>query len=177
MIASIIAFIQKWLLVAIISGAALVGVGFYAYNKGVDHQKQIYIEAQLKANEKVVEKNDKLQEVSDKQDEQQVIYKDRIITKYNTITKEVIKYETTPVASEFLDPEFIRLHDAAARANDQDTIAGRASGPDGEAGESGVTAGQAIGVITRNYQSYYECARRLDGLQEFYMNLQKEVND
>lgn len=171
------AFIQRWLLIGVLAIAGFTGVFFYAYNKGVDHQKQVYIAAQLKANEVVTKKNDQLQDVSDKADEQQVIYKDRIVTKFQTVTKEVIKYETTPIASEFLDPDFIRLHDAAARANDQNTIAGRASGTDDQAQEPGVTKGDAIGVITRNYQAYYECARRLDGLQDFYMNLQKEVNN
>lgn len=176
MITAIITFFQRWFIAGMLGLAAIGGVYFYAYNAGIDHQKDVYIKAQLKENDKVVEKNQELQGVSDKADEQQIVYKDRIVTKYQTITNEVIKYEKTPVASEFLDPEFIRLHDSAAAANDQDTIAGRASGANGEAKESGVTAGQAISVITRNYNQYYECARRLDGLQKFYIDLQKSVN-
>jgi hypothetical protein len=171
-----IAFIQRWIIAAFIGLAALTGVYFYAYNSGINHQKDVYIKAQLNADEKVVEKNQDLQEVANKTDEQQVVYKDRIVTKYQTITNEVIKYEKTPVASEFLDPEFIRLHDSAAATYDQDTIARRASGNDGETKESGVTAGQAIATISRNYKQYYECARRLDGLQKFYIELQESVN-
>jgi hypothetical protein len=156
--------------------ALLVGTGFLGYREGVSHQKAEYADAQTKANEIVVEKNDKMQEVSDKTAEQQIVYKDRIVTQFKTIEKEVIKYEETPASNVYLDPEFIRLHNNAAAAHDEVQIASTASGTDGTVTPTGVTTGEAIGVISRNYEDFYECKVKLSGWQKFYSDLQKEVS-
>lgn len=168
--------IQRWLAIGALILALISGSSFYFYEKGIQHQKDVYAAATVKADDKIVQKNDTLQQTADTTDKQQIVYRDRIVTKFQTVNKEVVKYVESKDAHVGLDPEFVRLHDNAARANGQSTIAESASRPDGQAAGSGVTTGAAIGVITRNYQTYYECARRLSGLQDFYLNLQNQVN-
>lgn len=168
--------IQRWLAIGALVLALISGFSFYAYEKGIQHQKDVYAAAQVKADDKIVQKNDTLQQTADTTDKQQIVYRDRIVTKYQTITKDVVKYEKSKDADDQLDAEFVRLHDNAASTNGAATIAQSTGGPDGQTAGSGVTKGTAIGVITRNYQAYYECSRRLNGLQDFYLNLQKQVN-
>jgi hypothetical protein len=169
--------LYKWLALLAIVMVLAIGAGYKGYTLGVEHQKSIYATAQSKANEVVVQKNEATQEVADKEAEIQVIYKDKIVTQYKTITKEVIKYVETPAANVGLDPEFVRLHNRAASANNAAPIAEPASGANTEATPTGVTTGEAIGVITRNYEQYYQCVRQVNGWVDYYRDLQKKVNE
>lgn len=168
--------VYKWLAGLAIVLALVLGAGYKGYQMGVEHQEGVYAAAQAKANAVVVKKNEEVQEIADKQAEAQVIYKDRIKTEYLTITKEVITYVQTPAANVGLDSEFVRLHNNAARSNNAIQITEATSGVDGEAAPVGVTTGEAIGIITRNYEAYYQCVGQVEGWQQFYINLQKEVN-
>lgn len=165
---------------SIIAKAALVialatATGFFGYYKGIEEQASKYVKAQEKANTAVIKKNDKMQDIADDQEKVQIIYKDRIVTKYQTITNEVTKYETTEAANLYLDPEFVRLHNAAASANDQASIAESSGIVDGEATPTGVTTGEAIAAITRNYETFYQCKLKTEGWEKFYSDLQKEI--
>lgn len=170
--------VYKWLAGVALVLALCIGSYFYGTHNGKLEQVAVQAVQTEKANVKTVEKSEASQDVADKADAAQIIYKDRIVTKYQTITKEVVKYVETKDAAVGLDPEFVRLHDAAASANDQLSIAGSSSGADGQAGVLGVvTTGDAIQVITRNYQRANSCIVQVTGWQEFYTNLQKTVND
>jgi hypothetical protein len=169
--------IYKYLAMAAVVFVLILGAGYKGYQMGSEHEKVAYATAQVKANAEVAKKNEETQVIADKTGETQVVYRDKIVTKYKTITKEIIKYEQTPAASVGLDSEFVRLHNNAARAHDAIQITKAASGPDGETPIIGVTTGEAIGVITRNYESYYQCRRQVIGWVEFYTDLQKKVNE
>lgn len=168
--------IYRWLAGIAIVLVIMLGSAWKGYHEGVEHQKQIYVAAQTHANQVVETKNGELQKLSDDQAKTQIVYKDRIVTQYQTITKEVVKYEKSPDAAIGLDPEFVRLHNSAASANGQIQIAEPTSGVGGEAGTARVTTGDAIGVITRNYQRYQACTAQVTGWQEFYTKLQGDVN-
>jgi len=154
-----------------------MGAGYKGYDMGVVHQKGVENIALIAANKKVDELNQATQTTADKAAEVQIVYKDKIVTQFKTITKEVIKYEETPAASIGLDPEFVRLHNDAARIHDALSIAQPASGVDAAAGPTGITTGEAIGVITRNYEAYYQCRRQVAGWAAFYSDLQKQYKD
>lgn len=173
----ILTVIQRWIIYLVVVLAAAAGAGFFGYEKGIDHQKQAYLEGQLKADVKVVSKNQELQTNADQTDKVQIVYKDRIVVKYKTIEKKVDDYEKTKDAAAYLDSEFVRLHDSAAAANDQVQIAGPTSGTNGEDPAARITTGQAIGVITRNYEKYQQCERIVEGWQSFYGDLQQNVNN
>lgn len=172
-----IEFLQKWALKVLIAIALLTGVALYSYNAGVSHQKGVDATKVIKVDNQVVKQNNNLQDSADKVASQVVVYRDRIVTKYQTINKDVVHYvDKNQNASDVLDPVFVRLHDRAASANDQDTIAQSASGVDGAASSPTVTRGQAIAVITANYQRYYQCRNQVIGWNDFYSGLQKQVN-
>lgn len=168
--------ITKWLAAILAVICLMISVAFVAYDKGIEHQKGVYAAAQLEANAKVEQKNETSQSVADNTAKAQVIYKDRIVTKYQTITQEVVKYEKSEASNLYLDPEFVRLHNNAASANDATQIAQSASGSDAAPTPSGVTTGEAIAVITRNYERYQQCVRQVNGWNQFYKDLQNNVN-
>lgn len=167
---------RKWALQVLLASVVIGGVSLGSYFKGIEHQKLVQISEQQKADDKIDEKNQGSQDAADGEAKTQVVYKDRIITKYKTITKEIIKYEKTDDANVYLDPEFIRLHDAAAATYDQDQITTAPSGTVGQAPTPGITTGDAIGVITRNYEKYQQCSLQVSGWQRFYGDLQKKIN-
>ena len=169
-------FIYKYLAMAAVVLALVIGAGYKGYHMGADNEKAVHAALLAKANAEVVKKNEELQALADKQAEVQVVYKDKIVTQYKTITKDVITYVQTPAASVGLDPEFVRLHNDAARLHDSLQIADASSGPDGQAGPVGVTTGEAIGVIARNYEQYQQCRRQVIGWQSFYEDLSGQVN-
>lgn len=155
--------------------AAAILIGTLIFNLGASHERTKYAKSQVKANEVVVVKNDKMQEKADTQEKIQIEYRDRIVIKYKTIKEEVTKYETTKAASDSLDGEFVRLHNVAA-ANNEIQATGTSSGTDEANPGLEVTKGQAIGVITDNYEQYYQCARIVQGWQNYYKELQKTVD-
>ena len=156
-----------------IAVAALIGT--LIFNLGASHERAKYAKLQVKANEVVVVKNDKMQDTADKQEKVQIEYRDRIVIKYKTIKEEVTKYETSKVANDMLDGEFVRLHNAAA-TNGEVQATGTTSGTDEANAGLEVTKGQAIGVITDNYEQYYYCKAQVEGWQNYYKELQKTVN-
>lgn len=171
-----IALIQKWALKILIAVALLAGVGLYSYNAGIDHQKGVDATKVIKVDNQIVQKNDTLQATADKTASQAVVYRDRIVTKYQTINHDVIHYvDQNPNAYIGLDPEFVRLHDRAAAAYDQAEIAQPASGTDGGDAKS-VTTGAAIATITENYKRYYLCKQQVEGWKTFYTGVQTQVN-
>lgn len=172
----LLASIKKYLIIGALVIAALAGTAFLAFEKGVAYQKGVVAVQVIKADTKVVAKNDKLQDVADNSAKTQIIYKDRIITKYKTITKDITTYESNPVSSDLLDPDFISLHDRAAASNDQSTIAGSPGNADGVTSTTGVTKADAIKVITQNYKRYYLCKQQVDGWIDFYSTLRLSVN-
>ena len=93
-------------------------------------------------------------------------YRDRIkVLKGTTTTieKEVTRYvESQPSATAcLLDPEWVRLHNAAATGAVPET----ASRPDAEAGA--VAAPEALKTITENYAASLRTATRLEALQNW----------
>jgi hypothetical protein len=173
----LLASIKKYLVIGALVIAALLGTAFVAFEKGVDHQKLVQASAVIKADDKIVKQNDSLQATADKSASQVIVYKDRIITKYKTINHDVDHYvQQDKNANVGLDPEFVRLHDSAASAYNQDAIAGSSSSADGSAGQPPVTTGQAIGVITGNYKRFYQCQQQVKGWVDFYSTLRIQVN-
>jgi hypothetical protein len=171
--------LELWVIKIVLVLAMLAGVGYYGYTKGEAHQEAIYALAQLKANNAVVVKNEQVQTASDKEAKTQVVYKDRIVVKYQTVEKKVIEYEKTPASNVFLDPEFIRLHDIAASSNGELPItepAPRANVGDTQFTTTGITTGEAIKVITDNYKNYYQCQLKVEGWKRFYSDVQTTVN-
>lgn len=69
------------------------------------------------------------------------------------IIKEVIRYVQTPVAAQPLPAEWVQIHDAAATGMPGDSSA--ASGPVAATGDAAnpVSNGEAIGVISSNYDT------------------------
>lgn len=169
--------IRVILIELVVSALILCGVGYYAYHQGEKHQIDIFAMNQIKANKIVTAKNEVLVAAPTKEAEIQIVYKDKIVTKYKTIEKEVIKYETTPAATYSLDPEFIRLHNYAAAANGEAQIAESAIAIDGTVAPTRITTGQAIGIISHNYENFYQCKLKLDGWNRFYTDVQKTVNE
>lgn len=163
-------------LIKIALSLSLVAViGVYVYDSGVKHERAKWTSLQKKANEAVVEKNDKLQEVADVQEKVQIEYRDRIVIKYKTIKEEVVKYEQTKAAGDYLDTGFVRLHNLAA-SDDQIKVAESASGVDDSVPTAQVTSGEGIKTIVDNYEQYYQCAATVKGWQDFYKNLQDTVS-
>lgn len=169
--------IRAILVELIVSALILFGVGYYAYHQGEKHQIDIFAVNQTKANKIVTAKNEVLVAAPAKEAEIQIVYKDKIVTKYKTIEKEVIKYEETPAATVSLDPEFIRLHNNAASAHGEAQITESAVAIDGTVAPTGITTGQAIGVISRNYEDFYQCKLKVEGWNRFYSDVQKTVNE
>lgn len=82
-----------------------------------------------------------------------------------TVTQEVIKYVQTPVATSCgPDPEFVRIHDAAAsgRMPGSSDTSGQ---PDAEA--DGVTNADLLSVVTDNYSRCQATRDQLLSLQEW----------
>lgn len=173
----ILAFIQKWALKVLIAVALLAGVGLYSYNAGIQHQKGVDATKVIKVDNKITQKNDSLQATADKTASQVIVYKDRIVTKYKTINHDVVTYANqNPNGANLLDPEFVRLHNSAASAYDQDPIAGSSSGADGSTSQPAVTTGEAIATITANYKRYYQCQQQVGQWIDFYTDIRTKVN-
>lgn len=168
--------IGLWAIRIVLFALACAGIFYAGYQKGTDHQKLITVKQQVVANSKVETKNEKAQDTADKEAQIQIVYRDRIITKYEKVQTGVKNYEKTQTANIYLDPEFVRLHDSAAATNDQVQIAKSASSIDGSSTTPKITTGQAIAVITENYQRYYDCRGKLEGWIRWYSDLQNEVN-
>ena len=171
--------LELWVIKIVLVIAAMAGIGYYGFTKGEHYQEGIYATSQLKANNVVVVKNQTVQTVADTEAKTQTIYKDRIVVKYQTIEKKVIQYEKTAASNVFLDPEFIRLHNSAASANGELPItepAARTNVGDTKFAAAGITTGEAIKVISDNYNKYYQCKIQADGWKRFYTDLQGTVN-
>jgi hypothetical protein len=170
-------FIQRWALKALIAIAILGGVALYSYEAGVHHEKGVEAVQVIKADNQVTKQNNALQATADKSASQVIIYRDRIVTKYKTITKDVVSYaKQNPNASDLLDPDFISLHDRAASANGENTIAGSARDANGGASGVAITKADAIRVITGNYQKYYLCRQQVIDWIDFYTAVKNKVN-
>lgn len=171
------AFLQRWALKALISVVLLLGVGLYGFHTGVQHQRGIDAENVVKVDKQITQQNNSLQATADKSASQTIVYKDRIVTKYKTINQGVVHYaQTNPNASNLLDSDFIGLHDRAASANGEDTIAGSARNADGSASSAPVTKADAIRIIAGNYKRYYECRQQVTDWISFYTDLRTQVN-
>ena len=174
----IIAYLQKWALKVLIAVALLLGIGLYSYHAGVQHEKGIEAAKVIKADNQIVKKNDTLQAAADASASQTIVYRDRIVTKYKTIKQDVVHYaQTNPNASNLLDPDFVRLHDLAASANGEDTIAGSAGRTTADSGATGVvTKADALRVITGNYKRFYLCRQQGIDWNDCYTNVKTKVN-
>jgi len=93
-------------------------------------------------------------------------YRDRIKVlegATTTIEKEVTRYvESQPIATAcLLDPEWVRLHNAAATG----TVPEATGRPDAEAGT--VAAPEALKTVTENYAASLRTSARLEALQNW----------
>ena len=93
-------------------------------------------------------------------------YRDRIKVlegATTTIEKEVTRYvESQPIATAcLLDPEWVRLHDAAATG----AVPKAPSGPDAAPGA--IAAPDALKAITENYAASLRTSARLEALQDW----------
>lgn len=168
------------ILAALLLITAIVGsLIHFSYNSGVDHQKSIYAAELKKANDVTVSKNETTQTASNAEAKIQIVYRDKIVTKFKYIDREITVYENNPASHVVLDNEFVRLHDSAASSpDDKVEVTGSASGTnDASAKVEPVTTGQAIDVIADNYKLYYECSTKLDGWIRFYSDVRKTVNE
>lgn len=97
---------------------------------------------------------------------------ERVRIQYQIIDREVIRYVSQPDHTACqLDPEWVRLHDAAAGVPE---ISDPASVLD--AGPSGLTTDDALGTIIDNYETCALIAERLIGLQAWVRG-QSEVSN
>ena len=128
-------------------------------------------------------KNIAVQDIADKKSvEIRTIYKDRVVIKYVEIQKDIKEYAKTNNGSSTIDTDFVRLHDnAAADANHAVSSTEPASGIiDSNAAVakiSPVTSADAIEIIADNYSKYYVCKITVEGWQDFYAKIQKQVNE
>ena len=152
---------------------ALLGV--CVFEAGVHYQKDKFAKIQEKANVIVTTKNTEVKDIAATQEKIQIEYKDRIVIKYQTVEKEIVKYVQTKDAAGDLDREFVRLHDFAAADSKVETPESAGISDSTDSGTE-VTKGQAISVIADNYKQYYECKATVEGWQEFYSKIQSTVN-
>jgi hypothetical protein len=174
----------KWL--AIIAAVLALSLGIFeaGVTSGKNARLALDNKNTTKAEVVVVDKNVAIQGIADTNAKAIIVYKDRVETKYKTITNNIITYEKDPASRTILDPAFVRLHDAAASTvSDQDSSTGPSSGTASDSTGTGtvrtdpaVTTGQAIGTITDNYKEYQLCRDKIIKWNNFYSKTQAEVN-
>lgn len=131
----------KTLLIKIAIGLLIMaGCVFAGFHYGDIYRQGLDAKNQNREVAVIVKKNDDSQKVADKVEAAQVVYKDRIVVKYQTINKEVIKYvdkeNSNPANVVILPSDWVRLHDAAATAANSDSPTA------GSASQSGPTDGR-----------------------------------
>lgn len=162
----------------------VASIFFGGFVCGYYYNKSAIVTKEKKEVQVVVKKNEDVQTVSDKAEKTAIVYKDRVVTQYKTITKDVIKYvdkeNSNPADVIWLDADWVRLHDASADAgNGEDEASKSTSIPDdstNETGKVGVKSGKALEIIEANYQAYSNCRVELTGLQQYVLDLNKEFN-
>jgi len=158
----------NWSRIAIYGALALAAIAVvwgHGYHKGIQRLWDYQVE-QAQQTVKMIVKQGAVTE--------------RVVTKYikvkaetviveRTIEKEVDHYAETHLGL-CLDPDWRRLHDAAATG----TIPDPAGGAHGEGGAA-PTAAQALQTVSTNYAACIRTANRLDALQE-WVEGQKRLN-
>lgn len=161
----------------------ILGSGYTGYRVGSSKQIEIANKAQVEQNIVVDKKNLAVQEIADEASVKiQTIYKDRVVIKYVEIQKDIKEYAKTNNGSSTIDTDFVRLHDnAAADANHAVSSTQPASGTINSdapvAKINPVTSADAIEIIADNYSKYYVCKITVEGWQDFYTKIQKQVNE
>lgn len=171
------------LLIAVVLG--ILTVTYHTgYSSGVNATKVIEIKKEKLAEAVVINKNITIQGTADTNAMVMVVYRDRVDTKYKTITNYITKYEKDPASLIVLDPVFVRLHDiAASPIPDSNSDAGSTGGTPSDPSLSGtssisqaITTGQAIGVITDNYKQYNICREEVIKWNAYYSEVKSQVN-
>lgn len=160
--------------------ALFIGIGF---SLGKNYQSGIERKAENKEVAQVIQKNDSLQDTADKVGQDHVVYKDRVVTEYKTIYKDVIRYvqkENSSSNAVLLPPEWVCLHDRAVRSANGETQA--AAGTSGnvdacaQAKDAPVKSGDALEVITENYQAYGDAKAKAEFMKQLYEEVAEQVN-
>lgn len=95
-------------------------------------------------------------------------------TKARKITKEVIKYVKTNDNSQCpVDPEWVRIADNATPVSG----ATQATSGTDETTDEVRDLGEALDIVTRNYQACQDAVTRLEGWQSWYREIQSVNND
>jgi hypothetical protein len=173
--------INKYVLYVLI----VIGIFFGGYTVGTYEASQRLVKKETKQVQVVDKKNKDLVVVANEAEKATVIYKDRIVTKYKTITKEVVKYEqaenAVPSDIIWIPAEFVRVHDNAIdAANGGLEITPDTSepvAPTTRPKEIGVRSGRALSIISENYEAYSTCRMQLTELQKYILKLEDEMND
>ena len=180
----------KWIAIIGVILGVVFGIYEKGYSSGENAQKAVYSLQQQKIEKVVVAKNEAVQAVADTTDKTIIVYRDRVVTKYKTITNNILTYENTPLASTILDASFVQLHDSAASAasDNQDSTSSATSGTNSNPTSIGtissspilsiapVTTGEAIKVIDNNYSQYALCRGEVIAWNSFYQKVLSDVN-
>ena len=75
----------------------IFGIYHTGYTNGENTQKAVYAEEQAKIEKVVYTKNQASQSVADTTEKTIIVYRDRVVTKYKTITHNILTYEKTPL--------------------------------------------------------------------------------
>ena len=176
----------KWLAIIALALGLIFGIYHTGYKNGENAQKITYVKEQQKAETVVLNKNTAAQAATDSTEKTIIVYRDRVVTKYKTIIKDVSNYEKSPLSSSAIDADFVRLHDTAAISATVNPITPTptSSGVDGDSSSIGdaekpaepTTTGTAIKVITDNYEQYALCRNQVIQWNQFYSKLLNDVN-
>lgn len=152
----------NWMRVAlygVVVAAVLAAVAGWGYMKGVERLYSYQAEQAKQAVKIIVKQGEVTERVMVKYVKVQA--RTRVVTE--TVEKEVVRYVEKNTGN-CLDPEWGRLHDAAA----SNTVPEPAGGADATPGAS-----EAIKTVTENYGACNRTANRLTALQEWVTEQQK----
>ncbi|BAU40041.1 hypothetical protein [Ralstonia phage RSP15] len=158
-------FKDKALLLLTIAVIA-IGSFYFGYDYGNAHNEAKHIAIQKKEDKVSEDKQNKIGDVTQNASQNQEKKQEEVRVVYKTITKEVIKYRDRPESKVVIDKSWVDAHNKAACGPNTNCAP--------EADET--TTGQALEVVTDNYQPYYQCLGRLKGLENLYNEQRAIIN-
>lgn len=156
-------------LAAALALALFVGGCQYGKSQQVIQQKDQVIE-QVQEVKKVEDTGQAAANTAETKVQEKIVYVQQAA---KVIEKKVYVYvQSNPDSNTRLDPEWLRLHNAAAKGCDASSST---CVPD-ESVAQGTTAGAAITAVTNNYAQYQQCREIVEGWQQFYTDLKAKYD-
>lgn len=150
------ALLNPWIILALVAAFALAGLKGYQLGAA---KLDTYRAEQMAEETRLYMKRVEITERVVTKYVTKIVPKTQIVTE--TVEREVIRYaESNP--GYCLDPEWGRLHDAAAT----NTVPNATGSPDGAA-RTPPTAAEAVATVTENYARAHRTADKLEALQEW----------